>query len=359
MEKGSRLRSREGLAIVIVLVVVLAGCGGSPPVGGQEIAVEEGTDRDCDGYYQSFQLTTDVRIGTDSAASGDAWVGLSYKVTGGEFESIETFDDLSGWRFQEDIVYSASDFNNERTTIVLHATAKRSTLLGSETVSQGKSNPINVEPAGEDESGLEPSFSQDPTKPNRTETMTLTAGTGDSQCPVEAYEWDIDGDGSFEETGAEIALSYSTDGRRDVTLRVTDAGGTTKEVTEEVLVFHDPDSDGVTTAREERWGTDPRDWDTDGDLFSDQIDPAPNVLLIPTAAIQGALAGALYLGGVLYRNELRQWSTIAVRRGRTLRGQIMVLVRNPATGAQVVSRNLRSWGQVTVERISRWIDRLR
>jgi len=43
---------------------------------------------------------------------------------------------------------------------------------------------------------------------------------------------------------------------------------------------------------------DPHDADTDDDLFTDGIDPAPTSLLFPTGLFQGALAVALYVGAL-------------------------------------------------------------
>jgi hypothetical protein len=334
------LRSRPALLVGLAVLVALAGCGGSPPARGQTVTVADGVDRDCDGYHQSVRLTTDVRIGGDSAANGDAWVDLSYRTDGGEYTTIRTYEDLTGWAFEEEIALSASDLGGERTTVVLRATAKRSTFFGTETVSVGTSEPINVEPPSADESELEPSFTQNPAKPNRSEPLTLTAGTGDAQCAIESYEWDIDGDGTFDETGHTVTVSYATDGRRDVTLRVTDASGTTEEVTREVLVFHDPDGDGITTAREHRLGTDPRDWDTDGDLFGDRIDPAPTTLFVPTGLIHVALAAALYLGAVPYRGRLRRWLAAWIDWLRTRSGRVRSRVTN------------------RLDRVRRWIDQL-
>ena len=323
------------------MLVVLAGCGGSPPARGQPVTVTDGVDRDCDGYHQSVRLATELRIGGDSAANGDAWVDLSYRTQSGEYTTIRTYEDLSGWTFDEEITLSASDLGGGRTTVVLRATAKRSTLLGTETVSVGTSGPIDIEPPTADESELEPTFTQDPVKPNRSEPITLTAGTGDAQCAIESYEWDVDGDGAFDRTGRTVTVSYDTDGRRDVTLSVTDASGTTEEITREVLVFHDPDGDGITTARERRQGTDPRERDTDGDLFGDRIDPAPTTLFVPTGLVHVVLAAALYLGAVPYRGRLRRWFGARIDRLRTRGGRLRARLAN------------------RLGRVRRWIDQLR
>lgn len=297
-------RSREVLLVGLSVLVVLSGCGGSSPIRGQTVTVTDGIDRDCDGYYQSLQLQTDVMIGRESAASSDASVVLSYRTDNDGFTTIRTFEDLSGWTFQRNITVSGSDLGDGRTLAEFRAVGKRSTILGTETVNVGTSEPVKVEPPGDDKSMLKPSYTQEPPKPNRSEPLTLTAKKGSTECAIDLYEWDIDDDGSFERTGQTVTLEYTMDGRHDVTLKMTDAGGTTERVTGEVLVFYDPDGDGITSAREERQGTDPHNWDSDGDLFSDRIDPNPTTFIVPTGLIHVLLTVVTYFLTFRYRDEL-------------------------------------------------------
>jgi len=341
-----------------MILVVIAGCSGSPPAISEAVTVAESIDRDCDGYYQSFELNTDVLIGIESAASDDAWVELSYRTEGTEFTKLRTFDDLSGWDFERNVELTASDFGGDRTIVKLRVVGKRSTFLGSKTVSKGTTEPIKVEPAKDDASRLQPTFTQEPAKPNRTEPLTLTATTGDGQCPITAYEWDVDGDGVYEQRAREVELSYPTDGRHDVTLRVTDSIGNTAEVTEQVLVFHDPDSDGITTAREQRLGTDPQDWDTDDDLFGDKVDPAPNTLFLPTGGIHIVLIGILYLGAFWYRDRIHRWSAKRINRIARSSGRLLSQIQNPRGGGALNSR-LQKLLQNSVNRVGMYGRQLR
>jgi len=54
-----------------------------------------------------------------------------------------------------------------------------------------------------------------------------------------SYEWDLDGDGSFETSGAQPELVYTSQGDVDVTLRVTDSNGATDTDTIRVTVVDD------------------------------------------------------------------------------------------------------------------------
>ena len=53
------------------------------------------------------------------------------------------------------------------------------------------------------------------------------SGSTDPDGPIAKYEWDIDGDGTFERTGVKVLGSYPAPTVAGVTLRVTDADGLT------------------------------------------------------------------------------------------------------------------------------------
>ena len=66
------------------------------------------------------------------------------------------------------------------------------------------------------------------------------SGSSDPEGAIARYEWDLDGNGSFETSnGADSTrtVSYSTEGERLVGLRVTDADGATNSTTETVSVL--------------------------------------------------------------------------------------------------------------------------
>src|SRR5262249_60067915 len=65
------------------------------------------------------------------------------------------------------------------------------------------------------------------------------SGPGDT--PIVRYEWDLDGDGSYEQSGtaATATHTYKATGSYHVGLRVTDADGEQDELKALVLVAHD------------------------------------------------------------------------------------------------------------------------
>ncbi|MFB6175968.1 MAG: PKD domain-containing protein [Halobaculum sp.] len=62
---------------------------------------------------------------------------------------------------------------------------------------------------------------------------------------IASYEWDVDGDGTYERSGANVSYTYSTTGERTVTVRVTDAAGNVAVDTLTVVV--ESTSGGPTT----------------------------------------------------------------------------------------------------------------
>jgi PKD repeat protein len=51
-----------------------------------------------------------------------------------------------------------------------------------------------------------------------------------------SYEWDLDGNGSFEATGQNVSRTYPTDGVFDISLRVTATGGATNTLTKKAYI---------------------------------------------------------------------------------------------------------------------------
>jgi PKD repeat protein len=61
-------------------------------------------------------------------------------------------------------------------------------------------------------------------------------GSSDADGEVVSWEWDLDGDGRFETTGARPKLRYATTGKRTIQLRVTDAFGATATASAQITV---------------------------------------------------------------------------------------------------------------------------
>jgi PKD repeat protein len=70
------------------------------------------------------------------------------------------------------------------------------------------------------------SFSASPTTPAVGAPVTFTATASDPDGTVAAIDWDIDGDGQFDDgTGAVVTRSFGTSGSRVVSVRATDNAG--------------------------------------------------------------------------------------------------------------------------------------
>lgn len=83
----------------------------------------------------------------------------------------------------------------------------------------------------------DPSVSVSPSDPVAGQAVTFDASeTTDTDTSVEAVEWDLDGDGTFEESGETVTARFDEPGSREVTVRAVDAVGAAAEATVSVSV---------------------------------------------------------------------------------------------------------------------------
>jgi hypothetical protein len=89
-----------------------------------------------------------------------------------------------------------------------------------------------------------PAFDYAPKPPVARELVTLTSTASDPDGPIVSQEWDLDGDGVFDDATGETALSFwRRAGTYPVSLRVTDRDGATSVAQQPVVV--DPRPLGV------------------------------------------------------------------------------------------------------------------
>ena len=89
------------------------------------------------------------------------------------------------------------------------------------------------------------------------ETVTFNGSASDPGEPsdtIARYEWDLDGNGTFETTGQPASRSYAASGPVTVTLRVTDAHGATDTATETITVTNTPPTASFTRSHVDRAG---------------------------------------------------------------------------------------------------------
>ena len=72
------------------------------------------------------------------------------------------------------------------------------------------------------------------------QSVSFNGATSSDADGITKYEWDLDGDGTFERTGAQQSTSFATTGPRAVKLRVTDGLGATGTATATVKVHRAP-----------------------------------------------------------------------------------------------------------------------
>ena len=80
------------------------------------------------------------------------------------------------------------------------------------------------------------SFTATPTNPAVNQSVSFVDTSNDSDGTIAGREWDLDGNGSFETTGASVARSYTAPGDVIVSLRVTDNGGAPATTTRVIAV---------------------------------------------------------------------------------------------------------------------------
>ena len=89
---------------------------------------------------------------------------------------------------------------------------------------------VTVDPAGSNRPPTA-AFTATPANPGLNVTVQFAAGAStDTDGSITKYEWDLDGNGTYEtDTGVNpnTSRAYSTEGARDIRLRVTDNGGAT------------------------------------------------------------------------------------------------------------------------------------
>ncbi len=80
-------------------------------------------------------------------------------------------------------------------------------------------------------------FSFAPAAPRAGDAVTFVSGATDPDGPVAGHEWDLDGDGAFDDAnGPTASFTYATPGARTVSLRVVDDAGLPAVASQNVAV---------------------------------------------------------------------------------------------------------------------------
>ncbi|HEY6761983.1 MAG TPA: PKD domain-containing protein [Baekduia sp.] len=110
--------------------------------------------------------------------------------------------------------------------------AIHASMVGSVTVSGGTTPPPPGSPPPAGDRLATPDFTSSATQPQTGQVVTFTpTGFTDPDGSIARYEWDLDGNGSFETTGSSVTHHYDTPGSYAVALRYVDDRGQTSSAT--------------------------------------------------------------------------------------------------------------------------------
>jgi PKD repeat protein len=80
-------------------------------------------------------------------------------------------------------------------------------------------------------------FTVSPTSPRPGKPVTFTSTSSDPDGAIASQDWDLDGDGQFDDSSApQTSRTFANAGVYTVSLRVTDDGGATAETTRSIAV---------------------------------------------------------------------------------------------------------------------------
>jgi hypothetical protein len=80
-------------------------------------------------------------------------------------------------------------------------------------------------------------FSFAPAAPRSGDAVSFVSGATDPDGPIAGHEWDLDGDGAFDDaSGPMVSFTYATPGQRTVSLRVVDDAGVPAVASQNVAV---------------------------------------------------------------------------------------------------------------------------
>ncbi|WP_254829314.1 PKD domain-containing protein [Haloglomus salinum] len=290
---------RDYRLLLVAALVLTAGCTGGSITGG-DATISDRVDGDCDDRHSELDLRLSLSY-TDHAdlfSETDAVVLVEY-TDGGQWSRATRIGDAPSGGIERTISLTGSDFGGVEGPVRLRVSVLDDDLINNQDLGSVPVGEVAVEPQRKDRGTLSAGFDWRGDLRRNTSVTFVAGDRSDSDCPVVSYDWDFDADGTAEREGRTVTYRFQSDGYHTVTLTVADSRGREASVEREVLVVFDPDGDGVTSAIERARGSDPRDPDTDDDLFHDGIDPAPTSLLVPTGLIQGVLF-ALLFGAFLY-----------------------------------------------------------
>lgn len=225
----------------------------------------------------SIKITVEDKTSPTAAAGGDTSGGVDESIT---FDGSGSSDNVKITNYEWDIDADGTyEKSGKIISHVFESTGTRTVTLrvtdaaGNSDTDSVIVNIVDAEPptadAGGDKTG------------SLGETLTFDAGGSSDNRRIVSYEWDVDGDGTYEKTGKTIVYTFKSPGTNTVTLRVTDAAenSDTDSITVTVADAEQPTADAgsdKTGSLDESLTLDATDssdnvgivsyeWDVDGD----------------------------------------------------------------------------------------------
>jgi PKD repeat protein len=194
--------------------------------------------------YLAFQPSGVKRLSlTDVADSTNSWIQDEGRLRAttpppgqpSTVSAVKYRASSGAWVFAAGTNYWASNLDDDR---IAQATYN---ILSDQTVQPATPDEtLTLDPAGSNQPPVA-SFDASPTTVHSNQTVTFDGSDStDSDGTVVKYEWDLDGNGTYETdtaTNPVATKSYTAEGNVDVHLRVTDNGGATDFTTRTVTVI--------------------------------------------------------------------------------------------------------------------------
>jgi hypothetical protein len=211
--------------------------------------------------FNSSQVSNTYAVGNISGRTNQSTGG----VVGDNFPSSTVAD--SYWDEQA-TGQATSAGGVGLTTAEMQGASAQNTMTGLdfETTWQAQTDPTDypiLTPLDSTDSTPTATFVITPSAPIVRTSVTFDAST--STAPdgsIQRYEWDLDGDGRYEQTGQTTTTTFGATGEQTVTLRVTDASGASDTTTQTVTITDQQDP-------VERFDT-----DGDGDISLTEVQDA-------------------------------------------------------------------------------------
>jgi len=208
--------------------------------------VEDGIKMSLDVHYSTGEVNitpgSEDTVAPSADAGSDASTSLSTSVT---LDGSSSTDDVGIASYEWDVDGDGTyDLTGESPSHSFASTGDQTVTLR---VTDGSGNTdTDVVSVSVSDTTAPTADAGSDTSASVGDTVTLDASSSSDNDAIATYEWDVDGDGTYEETGATVDHTYDSSGSYTATVRVTDDAGNTDTASVAIDVTSD-DSGGDDT----------------------------------------------------------------------------------------------------------------